>query len=253
MSMEVTRQEDGLVVITLNDPDRRNPLGHVVRQDLCTALAAAEGDDTVPAVVLTGAGGQFSAGGDIRDQGERSIAEHRARMSVIGEMVNRMTGFSKPLVAAVEGWAAGGGFSLALACPTIIAARDARFTAGFSKIGLMPDLGLLATLPMRVGVGRARRIMLDNPRIGAPEALDLGIVDGLADPGQALARALEVAREEAATAPLPRMYLNDFFRARVLEALDYERRVQPVLLNSADAAEGRAAFREKRAPKFSGR
>lgn len=252
MSIETRRQADGLLLITLNDPGRRNPIGHPVRQQLTAALSEAEGDDSVTAVVLTGAGGNFSAGGDIRDQRERSIAAHRDRFATIKDMVGRITRFSKPLVAAVDGWAAGGGFALALACPTVVASDRARFTASFTRIGLIPDMGLLATLPARIGPARARHLILDNRRVDADEALRLGIVDHLVPADDLLAAASARALEEAATAPLARQFINDWFARDVGAALDYEQQLQSLLLNSADAAEGRAAFREKRKPQFRG-
>ncbi|NHF74626.1 enoyl-CoA hydratase/isomerase family protein [Paracoccus xiamenensis] len=252
MSIEITRQPDGLLLITLNDPERRNPIGHPLRQRLSAALSEAEGDDTVRAVVLTGAGGNFSAGGDIRDQRERSISAHRERFAVIKDMVSRMARFSKPLVAAVDGWAAGGGFALALACPTVVASDRARFVASFSRIGLIPDMGLLATLPARIGPARARRLFLDNRAVDATEALAMGIADHLTTADELLAVASAHALEEAATAPLARQFVNDWFARDLGAALDYEQQLQSLLLNSSDAAEGRAAFREKRSPQFRG-
>ncbi|SDE87350.1 enoyl-CoA hydratase/isomerase family protein [Rhodospira trueperi] len=253
--MNVSRvlRADGVLVLTLDEPERRNPLGLAVRQALAAHLAEAEADDAVHAVVLTGAGGHFSAGGDIRDQTERSIAAHRARMGQIRELIGRMVRYAKPLVAAVEGWAVGGGFALALACPTVVAARDARFVAGFTKIGLIPDMGLLATLPARVGPGTARRILLGNAPLEAEQAHGLGIVDSVADPGGAVETAAALALEEASGAPLPRQFVLSYFASVVDAALDYEHGVQPILLNSADAAEGRAAFFEKRPARFKGR
>lgn len=253
MSLLSECDAEGIVTLTLNDPARRNPLGNAVRMELSQALLDAESDKAVRGVVLTGAGGQFSAGGDIRDQRERSIAEHRARFSVVRDLVLRIVRFSKPLVGAVEGWAAGGGFSLAVACSTLVASRKAKFTASFTKIGLIPDMGLLATLPARTGPSKARQIILSNRRIEAEEALVLGIVDELAEPGSAADAARKIARAQAAEAPLPRQLVTDWFARGIDEALDFERSVQPALLNGADAAEGRAAFRAKRVPEFKGR
>lgn len=245
--------EANIRCLILSDPERRNPVGHAVREELVQALTEAEADPHVAAVVLTGAGENFSAGGDIRDQATRSLAEHRSRMGVIVDLVSRMVRFSKPLVSAVEGWAAGGGFSLALACPAVVASKEARFVAGFGKIGLIPDMGLLATLPARVGPGAARRIITTNQVIGASQALETGIVDVLAEPGAAVSVAAELAATQAAGAPMPRQYVNDWFARDVDAALAYERSIQPILLNSADAGEGRAAFFEKRKAAFEGR
>lgn len=252
MSIEINDAGEGLRIITLNEPERRNPIGHAKRLELLAALSETASDDRVRAVVLTGAGGHFSAGGDIRDQGERSLAAHRERFAVIGDVVTRLARFPKPLVAAVEGWAAGGGFALAMACPVVVASNEARFVASFTKIALMPDMGLFSTLPLRIGPARARRLILTNRVIEATEALELGIVDELAAPGETLRLAGQLALEEAQGAAMPRQFVLDWFSRDLAAALEYEQSLQPILINSADAAEGRAAFAEKRPPRFRG-
>jgi enoyl-CoA hydratase/carnithine racemase len=252
MSIEIKDQGEGLRVITLNEPERRNPISHAKRLELLAALSDAASDDTVRAVVLTGAGGCFSAGGDIRDQGKRSLAAHRERFAVIGDVVTRLARFPKPLVAAIEGWAAGGGFALAMACPVIVASREARFVASFTKIALMPDMGLFSTLPARIGPARARRLILTNRVVNAPEALAMGMVDELAEAGDAAHLAGRLALEEAQGPALPRQFVLDWFSRDLAAALEYEQALQPILLDSADAAEGRAAFAEKRPPRFRG-
>lgn len=252
MTIATEIRDGGVMVITLNEPERRNPLGHAVRQELVAVLAEAEMDDAVTALVLTGAGGNFSVGGDIRDQAERSLAAQRARFAVVVDMVGRIVRFSKPVVAAVEGWAAGGGMALALACPVTVASREAKFVASFTRIGLIPDMGLLATLPARVGPARARRIVVSNRVVDAEEAERIGMVEELFEPGGAVEAACEIARAEAAGAPLPRHFLADWFARDVEAALAYERQLQPLLLNTADATEGRAAFFEKRDARFRG-
>lgn len=244
---------DGLLILTIDEPERRNPLGHAVRRKMVELLAGAEQDSAVHAVVLTGAGGHFSTGGDIRDQkAVANVIEARERFTVIKELMGRMVRFPKPLVCAVEGWAAGGGFALALACETVVAARTARFASSFGKVGLIPDMGLLATLPARIGAARARRIMLACATIEASEGHRLGFVDELVAEGEALSAAMTVARAAAQTAPLPRVYIKDFLAQEVDRALEFERQIQPMLMMSADAAEGRTAFLEKRAPVFRG-
>ena len=117
----------------------------------------------------------------------------------------------------------------------------------------MPDLGLLSTLPARIGPAKARRLVLTNRVVDAPEALALGIVDDLAEPGQALRAASDLALEEAKGPALARQFIIDWFARDLASALEYEQAIQPMLLNSVDAAEGRAAFAEKRAPQFRGR
>ncbi|KRA64337.1 MULTISPECIES: enoyl-CoA hydratase/isomerase family protein [Rhizobium/Agrobacterium group] len=245
--------EEGLLILTMDEPERRNPVGHAVRRRLVQFLSDAEHDRAVHAVVLTGAGGHFSTGGDIRDQkAVTNIVEARDRFSVVKDLVGRMVRFPKPLVSAVEGWAAGGGFALALACETVVAAQTARFASSFGKIGLIPDMGRLATLPARIGVARARRIILASATIDAAEGYRLGFVDELVAEGGALAAAKALAGTAAQAAPLPRVYVKDFLAQEVDRALEFERQIQPTLLFSADAVEGRAAFFEKRGPVFRG-
>lgn len=248
-----TKLDDGVLIVTLNEPDRKNPLGHAVRLALLAALVDAEKNSEVRAVVLTGAAGNFSTGGDIKDQGIRSLAETRERFSVVKDLIGRMVRFPKPLIAAVEGWAAGAGWSLALACDTIVAAEGARFLAPFRKIGLLPDFGMLATLPARIGTGRARQLMLSAEPLAAKDAIQIGAVDYLAPAGLVLELALKLAREAAEHAPMPRMFINDFLARSVDEAIEFERQIQPLLLTSEDAAEGRKAFFEKRQPQFEGK
>lgn len=244
---------NGLLILTLDEPARRNPVGHESRRRLAAMLSEAESEPAVRAVVLTGAGGHFSAGGDIREQNAvNSPIEARDRFAVMKDLIGRMVRFPKPLVAAVEGWAAGGGFALAAACEVVVASRRARFVSSFGKIGLIPDMGLMATLPARIGVARARRIFLNSMTIDAEEGHRLGLVDELTEEGEALERAGAIARTAAEEAPLPRAFVKDFLTAEVDRALEFERQMQPILLFSADAEEGRAAFFEKRKPVFRG-
>lgn len=244
---------DGLLVLTLDEPARRNPVGHESRRRLAAMLSEAESDPAVRAAVLTGAGGHFSAGGDIREQNTLgSPIEARDRFAVMKDLIGRMVRFPKPLVAAVEGWAAGGGFALAAACEVVVASRRARFVSSFGKIGLIPDMGLMATLPARIGVAPSRRIFLNSMTIDAEEGHRLGLVDELTEEGEALERASAIARVAAAEAPLPRAFVKDFLAADVDRALEFEHQMQPILLFSADAEEGRAAFFEKRKPVFRG-
>ena len=154
----VTEARDGAtVILTISQPARRNALSMAIREGLTEALDRIEADREVRAVVLTGAGGTFSAGGDISGMDVTDIPSGRERFRRTHRMVHALIQSSKPLIAAVEGWAAGAGMSLALCCDTVVAAEDARFMASFGKIGLVADCALFYTLPQRVGMGRARQ------------------------------------------------------------------------------------------------
>lgn len=244
---------DGVAVITLSDAKKRNALSNDVLEGLERSFVAALGDTAVRAIVLTGANGVFCAGGDISgfDSGEPL----RRRMPRLQRICGRIAHAEKPTVAAVEGGAFGGGLSLALLADQIIAADDARFCASFAKIGLMPDLGLLATLPARVGVGRAKEICMLADDIPAEDALRDGLVDELTAPGEALARAKAVAAEFAAMAPLALGYTKATMMRwpmTLQQELAWEAQGQGLLFASADLQEGRAAFFEKRKPAFKG-
>jgi enoyl-CoA hydratase/carnithine racemase len=162
----------------------------------------------------------------------------------------------KPVIAAVEGHAAGGGLALAAACDIVFAAEDARFSCAFARIGLMPDLGALWTLPMRMGLGRARYFMMSGRTMSAREALDAGLVEEVTPPGAALAQAQTLAAEMASAATRALGMIKSSL-SRLPASLDAmlktEADAQVALLISEDFAEGRDAFLAKRRPVFRGR
>jgi len=246
-------RDGATAVLTLNYPARRNALGLALREALTAALERLETDPAVRAIVLTGAEGHFSSGGDISGMDASDLAAGRERFRLSHRLVRLMIKGSKPLIAAVEGWAAGAGVGLALCCDTIVASVEARFVLSFGKVGLIPDFGLLHTLPLRVGQGYARQMMLYGEPVGAAAALERGLVDQMVAPGMALAAALDRARLFAATAPLPVGLTRQYLAHGLDAALDWERDMQSALFLTADHAEGKAAFLAKRAPVFTGK
>jgi enoyl-CoA hydratase/carnithine racemase len=246
-------RDGATAVLTLNNPARRNALSLALREALVAALERLESDPAVRAIVLTGAGGNFSSGGDISGMDVSDLAGGRERFRLTHRLVRLMVKGSKPLVAAVEGWAAGAGVGLALCCDTIVAAAEARFVLSFGKVGLIPDSGSLHTLPLRVGQGRARQMMLYGEAVGAAAALEMGLVDQMVPPGTALAVAIDRARLFAGTAPLPAGLTKQYLANGLDAALDWERDMQSSLFLTADHAEGKAAFLAKRAPVFTGK
>jgi 2-(1,2-epoxy-1,2-dihydrophenyl)acetyl-CoA isomerase len=249
----VTEARDGAtVILTISQPARRNALSMAIREGLTEALDRIEADREVRAVVLTGAGGTFSAGGDISGMDVTDIPSGRERFRRTHRMVHALIQSSKPLIAAVEGWAAGAGMSLALCCDTVVAAEDSRFMASFGKIGLVADCALFHTLPQRVGMGRARQILLYGEPVGAVEGERIGLVDHVTPKGGALDRALERARAVAEGAPLPIALTKRYLAEGLEAALEFERDAQAMMFVTADHAEGRAAFLGKRKPVFKG-
>ncbi|WP_141576519.1 enoyl-CoA hydratase/isomerase family protein [Actinomadura sp. WMMA1423] len=255
-SVVTTADQGPARVVTLNRPEARNAIDIPMRERLLEEVRRAADDPGIRAVVLTGAGGTFSAGGDVRSMEGAGPEAVRARLDPVHEAARIITTCGTPFVAAVEGAAAGLGVSLAAVCDHVVAAEDARFVAAFGRVGLVADGGLLWTLPQRVGMGRAKEMLVFGRTVPAPRAYEIGLADSLAPPGAALEAALELAAEAAALAPLSVAAAKRLLArtGQSLESLlEAEREEQTALFGSADFAEGRAAFAERRPPRFEGR
>lgn len=242
--------------ISLNFPARRNALSLELRAALIDALRQANGDDDVKAILLTGEGGCFCAGGDITSMHNLTGVGGRARLQRVHELVRLMAAGPKPIVAAVEGHAAGAGMSIALLCDQVVAARDARFCLSFNKIGLMPDLGALWTVPQRVNAGWARKLLMLGEEVSGEKGAEIGLVDELVEPGNAREAAQALAERFARSAPIPLAYIKSALARgpQALEALlALEADTQAILMTSEDFQEGRDAFLGKRKPSFKGR
>lgn len=249
----LTETRDGATaILALDYPERRNALAMPMRQQLVDALEAIEADRALRAIVITGAGGTFSAGGDISGMDAADLAAGRERFRLTHRLVRLLIKGSKPVIAAVEGWCVGAGLSVAMCCDTVVAAEDARFAAGFGKIGLVADLGLLHTLPARIGQGRARQVLLYSEPLDAAHAVAIGMADHVVPSGTALQAALARAALFHASAPLPVAMTRQHLAAGLDAALDWEREAQSTLFLTADHAEGKAAFLAKRLPVFRG-
>jgi len=245
-----------VAIVTLNMPAKRNALSLDLREALFRALETLTADATCRAIVLTGAGGTFCAGGDLSSMPEGDPLGARTRMRGLHRTVRLIVAGPKPVIAAVEGYAYGAGMSLAAACDHVVAADNAKFCASFGKVGLVPDAGLLWSLPQRVGLGRAKELMILGEAIDGREAARIGLADRLAAPGAALSEALRRARLFAAAAPAATA-LTKSALARAPAALDamleIEIDAQSLLFGTEDHAEGKAAFFGKRSPVFKGR
>jgi enoyl-CoA hydratase/carnithine racemase len=250
--LQQTRQ-GSTAILTLDYPARRNALAVPMREQLVAALETLEADPTLRAIILTGAGAHFSAGGDISGMNVTDYAAGRERFRTTHKLVRMLIESSKPVIAAVEGWCVGAGMGLALCCDTIIAASDARFMAGFGKIGLVADFGLLHTLPLRIGQGRARQLLIHGTMIDAAEAERIALVDRVTSPGAALPDALALAESLSASAPLPIAMTKSYLAQGLAAALEWERNTQSTLFLTEDHAEGKAAFLGKRQAVFKGK
>lgn len=247
--------------VTINVPAKRNAIDVPTRDELGQTLAAAMADPEVRALVLTGAEGTFSAGGDVSQMPRGEVPDGdapstAARLELMGVVVRHLAAGPKPVVAAVEGYAFGAGLSLAAACDHVVAARDTRFCCAFGRVGLLADAGALWTLPQRVGLGAAKELLMFSDVIDAERAHALGLVDHVTEPGDALRVAAERAARLADTAPLPIAKTKEMLARWPLtldEVLGEETDAQARLFGSADFAEGATAFLERRRARFEGR
>jgi 2-(1,2-epoxy-1,2-dihydrophenyl)acetyl-CoA isomerase len=242
-----------IAILTLDYPERRNALAIPMRAALAAAFDRLEADATMRCVVLTGGGGNFSAGGDISGMNVTDFAAGRERFRLTHRLVRTMIESRLPIISAVEGWAVGAGLALALCTDTVVAASDSRFMAGFGGIGLVADFGLLHTLPKRIGEGRARQMLLHGDRVDATRAEAIGLIDRVVPPGTALETAMAMAENLALAAPLPIAMTKSYLAQGLADALEWERNAQSALFLTADHAEGKAAFLAKRPPSFTGR
>jgi enoyl-CoA hydratase/carnithine racemase len=243
-------RDGAIVTLTLNWPERRNALSVAMRHALADAFEEIEADRSARVVIITGTGEHFCAGGDLTGMEVASIAQGRERMRQAHRLIRLMVNARVPIIAAVEGWCAGAGISLACAADHVVAGAEARFVASFGKVGLLPDLGLLHTLPARVGQARAREIMLFGETIEAARAEAIGLVDRVVPPDTALAAAAARAALLAAQAPLTLALTKAALAQGLDAALAREQDLQAALYLTPDHAEGKAAFLEKRPARF---
>jgi 2-(1,2-epoxy-1,2-dihydrophenyl)acetyl-CoA isomerase len=247
---------DAVATITLNRPESLNALNATMRAELLAAVKAAGRDDAIRAVVLTGEGRGFCSGADLRGgSDERDF--RRVLTDAYNPLITAIRELPKPVIAAVNGVAAGAGVSLALACDLVYAADDARFIQAFVRIGLVPDSGSTRTLVRALGRHRAARLIFSGEPLSAAEAHAAGLVAELA-PADQLAAVAHAAAAKLAAAPtraiaLAKRAINHAEDALLAESLAMEAALQELAGRTEDHAEGIAAFGEKREPRFLGR
>jgi 2-(1,2-epoxy-1,2-dihydrophenyl)acetyl-CoA isomerase len=251
---------DGAVAtLTLNRPAARNALDLVMRQELVAALDEVEADAAVRVLILTGAGGHFCSGGDVKSMREHryTAAEGRARVELLNRMVLRLAGFPRPTLAMVDGYAVGAGSNLALCCDLIVASDRAKFGELFWKIGLVPDGGGTWLLSRLVGLARAKELIFTADVIDAREAERIGLVNRVVPAAEleAVTRALaaKIAAGPPAVLRMAKDLVNRAASCDLAEALDREAFAQALAIVGEDHQEGLRAFFDKRAPRFTGR
>ncbi len=251
--------EGGVATLTLNRPDRLNALSEEMVQALCDALPRLGADPAVGAIILTGAGRGFCAGGDVKRMttAEQTLEQRHDGLRWRHESVRLLRTIGKVVIAAVNGPAAGAGLGLALACDLRIAARTARFRTAFAGVGFSGDFGGSWSLTRLVGTAKAREMYYLNPQIDADEALRLGMVSKVVDDAELMAEAQAMARQIAEGPRVAFAFMKRNLHAAETEplqtVLDMEALGQARTGITEDHREAAQAFVEKRKPVFHGR
>lgn len=250
---------DNIAHITLNRPEAANTMNEDMGRDLMHAVLHCDEDPSIRAVVLTGKGSLFCAGGDLKSfttQGKHLPYFLKEVTTYLHAAISRLTRMSPPVIAAVNGFAAGAGMSLALASDIVVAAQSARFNVAYTRVGLTPDGSLSYFLPRCVGLKRALELTLTNRVLSAQEALDWGIVTRVVPDGELLEQANAIATQLAAGAPkalgAAKRLLHTGWNETLETQMEHESQAIASMAKTADTHEGISAFIEKRLPKFKG-
>lgn len=251
---------DGAATLTLNRPDRLNSFNVQMHEEVRAALDTVETDSTIRALLITGAGRGFCAGQDLSDRsvspGGEAVDLGHSVETYYNPLIRRLTSLPMPVICAVNGVAAGAGANIALACDIVLAAKGAKFIQSFANIGLIPDSGGTWVLPRLIGQARALAIALTGEPVKADQAEDWGMIWKAVETEDLMTEATALLHKFAAGPTLglaaTKLRIREASLNTLDTELDAERDTMRTLGNSADYAEGVAAFMEKRAPKFTG-
>ncbi|HEX7006061.1 MAG TPA: enoyl-CoA hydratase/isomerase family protein [Alphaproteobacteria bacterium] len=247
-------------VLTLNRPDVMNAWNARMREEMRDAVRALVEDDHLRVAIVTGTGRAFSAGEDVRGMGDLTAVGPRGfrrRVRMIHNVFDDIEQMEVPVIAALNGVAAGGGLELALSCDFRFAADTARMGLPENNVGLIPGSGGISRLVKLIGPAKAKRLVMTGEIIPAARALEIGLVDEIVPADRLMARAMEFAEQLAQKAPLAlgtaKLVINQCVNVDTETGRNFERIGQSVLKLTADHREGQTAFVEKRKPKFEGR
>jgi 2-(1,2-epoxy-1,2-dihydrophenyl)acetyl-CoA isomerase len=247
-TLQITKRNDGIVVLRLNEPEALNALGETQKQKLLDALNEIDGDESIRVVLLTSTGRAFSAGGDVRQMGEVTAAEAMGRVTLGNLIIEKIVSMRQIVVAGVNGLASGAGFNLALAADIIIADKDAWFQQSFIQIGLAPDMGGTFLLAQQIGWHRAKEAILTGRRFTSDEAHSLGFVAEIID-GDFHEEALRYCEVLASRPPLAlwmaKSVINAAASSAMHSALVAEASAQGILSASNDHKRAVEAFKAK--------
>jgi 2-(1,2-epoxy-1,2-dihydrophenyl)acetyl-CoA isomerase len=250
-------QNGGVLSLTLNRPDSLNAFSAEMILGLTSALLDAQQNPEVRAIVLSGAGRSFSAGGDVKTMGQANSSEVYEHIGRLNQCILTMKETEKPIIAAVHGFAAGAGFNLALASDLIVAAEDSKFALSFSQVGLISDGGGSYFVTRLVGPHLAKQFFFSGEPIAAERLYQLGVINHLVPLESLEEEALKIAGR-LANGPgraygMIKKLVDHSLDATLEEILEQERITQTLMVTTEDHHEGIAAFKEKRKPNFQGR
>jgi enoyl-CoA hydratase len=250
------KEEKNYGIISINRPEVMNALNIEVRKEILRVLDLAEKDDSIRALVVTGVGNKaFSAGADIKMFQTMTPLLAKEYLKISKGASNRIERFPKPIIAAVNGYAIGGGLELAMSCDIIIASEDAKFGQGEINIGIIPGVGGTQRLPRLVGIKKAKELIFTGDLIDANVALEIGLINAVVPRGDLMKSVEYLIAKIVAKSPLMlRLAKEALNRSEVglNEGLDYESTLFSLCFSSKDQKEGASAFLEKRKPKFRG-
>jgi 2-(1,2-epoxy-1,2-dihydrophenyl)acetyl-CoA isomerase len=250
-------EEKGKIsIVTLNRPDKLNALDLIIREELKSELRRIDADENCKIIVITGEGKAFCAGGDIKTMEKYTATAGRRRLKNLQELLKIITDTDKIVIAAVNGYAMGVGLSLALACDIIIASDKAKFSLSFIKIGLIPDMGSLFFLPLRIGVPKAKELMLSGRTFDAKEAVSMGMINRVVSHEHFISEVMKTALDISKGPHLAHAMIKNalsLWPYNLPTLLELESNLQGISLTTEDLDEGMQAFLQKREPEFTGR
>jgi enoyl-CoA hydratase len=248
--------KDGVAVMTIHRPDKRNALDTVMHEQLVAAFEKLKADAAVRVVVLTGAGKAFVSGADVKEFVGQTPVTVLSRLRGVPSAIDAAADFPKPLIAMINGYCLGSGNELALACDIRIASEDAKFGQPEINLGMMPGYGATQRLPRIAGLGKALWIMYTGAILDSTEAYRMGLVDLVVPAKQLRDRALTLAKVIASKSPVALALIKEAARSAAAAPLDegirHEQTLASLIFSSKDVKEGLEAFLAKRQPRFQG-